>query len=144
MFSKIILVLAVVAGTAFGQLRFSLGAFYGDITMAQTSNYVQLGQLPAGAVITAIKIGEAVKTTNTECTNSIQIGIRTQTNYFLGSTQLPLQVAPAVIYTTSLSNGFRVLSSTVATPVYGYVTRAGALAGTAYGTYRVVIEYVQK
>lgn len=141
---QFLILAALIVGSAFGQLRFSANAFYGDITSAQVSNYVLLGAIPAGAILTGIRLGEAVKSTNVECTNSIQIGIRTSTNYFLHTTQLPMQIAPSIGDPLGVTNGFIVLSTKSATPVYGYVTRAGALAGAAYGTWRVVIEYLQK
>lgn len=141
---KILLLLAILAGTAFGQLRYSMGVFYGDIAIAtQTSNYVLLGALPAGAMLYGIRIGEAVKSTNTESTNSIQIGIVSKTNYFLGTTQVPMQIVPGLVMPTGVSNAFQVLSSTKATPIYGYLFRSGAqLSGI--GTVRVAITYVQK
>jgi hypothetical protein len=138
---NILIALVVLFGMTFAQARFNYGAFYGDITVLQTNTMVKLGTLPSGACLTGIRIGQAVVSTNVICTNSIQIGITTKTNYFLGTTQLPLLVAANISIPTLVSNAF--ITQTANVPVYGYVTRAGLL-DTAIGTYRVLIMYVQK
>lgn len=139
---QLLLIAALIMGAAFGQLRYNAKAFYGDISVLTVSNYTLLGSIPGGAILTGIKIGESVKSTNTESTNSIQIGIKTSTNYFVGSVQVPMQIVPTPLVCT-LTNGYKILSATDPTGVYAYLTRVGA-ANTAIGTLRIVVEYLQK
>lgn len=141
---QFLILAALIVGSAFGQLRFSAGAFYGDIAITSTNTPTLLGSLPAGACITGIRTGWAVHHTNVTPTTSnyLQVGIVSQTNYFLASTNMP----PLTYWLPGLavSNAFRVLSTTKATPIYGYQTRLGGAADSLAGTIRVVIEYVQK
>lgn len=136
------IMLALVAGVAFGQTRYNAKAFYGDILATNVSNMVLLGSLPGGAILTGVTVGEAVKNTNVAATNSIQIGIVSRTNYFALSTQLPLLIAPNPV-SLALTNGFIIISQYNPTPIYGYITRVGA-ADSLIGTFRIVVEYLQK
>lgn len=141
---KYFLLLAILCGVAFGQLNFRQGAFWGDLSIASPSNYTLIGHLPANASITDIKLIESVHSTNTESTNSVQIGIVTRTNYFLSTTQCPMVIVPGIVRpTTACTNVGMVISSSKPTPIYGYITRVGAQV-SAVGTLRVIVEYVQK
>lgn len=139
---QFLILAALIVGSAFGQLRFSEGAFYGDVAISAVSNYTLIGSIPAGASLVRISVGQSVNLTNeVGATNSFQVGIKTQTNYFVISTACP--VVGSIAVPTTLSNSFRVLSSTTATPIYAYLTRLGSPV-TAVGTYRFVVRYVQK
>lgn len=138
---KLIMLLALVAGSAFGQLRFSQGVFYYDLAVSTVSNATLIGSIPAGSCLTEVLVGPAVMATNTASTNYVQIGISGTTGYFLGATALP--VGANYIRPLTLSNAYTTLSATKATPIYAYFTRLGA-SDTAVGTYRIVIRYIQK
>jgi hypothetical protein len=75
----------------------------------------------------------------------VQVGLVSQTNYFLISTQAPVIPAAGVIRpTTACTNVGIIISQRSPTAVYGYLTRVGAIAGAVVGSVRVVIDYVQK
>lgn len=139
---KFLIIGALVMGAAFAQQRFSAGAFYGDVSVVtQTNTLVLLGSLPAGSVLTGIVVGQAVQATNVVCTNYLNVGIQSLSNYFLSAAQLLL--AGNISRPTAISNAFAVQSSTGATRVYAWVSRTGAL-DTAVGTYRVLVQFCQK
>jgi len=138
---KLILILALVASAAFGQARYNYGAFFQDINIANVSNAILLGSIPANASIAMIRVGMATNSTNVTCTNYISVGISGSSGYFIVANQLP---GPTnILLPTVASNMLRTLSTSAPTPIYGYVTRLGAL-DSAIGTWRVFISYVQK
>ena len=140
---KIMFIVAMLSGLTFAQ-TYRAGAFYGDIAVSSVSNLTLIGTLPPNAAIYGLVITESVLSTNTLSTNSIQIGIAANTNYFLTATQLPMIVAN--LYqspTTGTSNIGPIINTLKPTPIYGYITRVGAQV-SAVGTVRVFIKYVQK
>ena len=142
---QLLLIAALIMGAAFGQLRYNAKAFYGDILISsQKSNMTLLGTLPGGAILTAIYFGYSVTPTNAAAlTNWLDVGIKTQTNYFLPKTQIP-GYGSFTRMTTTMSNGLRILSATDPTPIYGYISLTGVTADTSAGAARVCIEYIQK
>jgi hypothetical protein len=139
---KYLILAALLVCAAFGQLRFSAGAFYGDIAMTSMSNDVLLGSLPAGAIITGVTVGQSVIVTNAGTfTNSIYLNTKTVSGYFGGPVTCPL--ATTISVATSLSNTFKVLSASTPTAIYGNLVRLGPAVSLG-GTYRVAIHYIQK
>jgi hypothetical protein len=140
---KFMILALVLCAVAFSQ-SYRVGAFYGDIAITSTNTPTLIGYLPPNAVISTVNIGWGVLHTNVTPTTSnyLQVGIASQTNYFVASTNMPPRTYNSTV--VAVSNSHIILSSRNATPIYGYQTRLGGAVDSLAGTLRVIITYVQK
>lgn len=135
----IILAMALM-GLSFGQIGFNAGAISGIVRFTGTNTTTYIGNIPPGALVTEIGIGQEAKVTNLTVTNLLQLGISNVTGNLMPSTQVPF--IGQYLWTTNATNCFVVLSRHKATPINAYMTTTGPAFGTN-GVVRIIVRYLQ-
>lgn len=142
---KYLIALAVLIGFASAQYKYTVGAFYKDFSPATSttlsSNYIQIGLLPANAFVSSIRVFSL--TNISVITNALlSIGVPTSTNFFVNSLQIGVGYGVEQPI-TAVSNGGLTLSSTSPTAISGRYIYNG-IAGTTNFSFRVVVHYIQR
>lgn len=143
---KLALVALLLAGGAFAQFKFTVGAFHKELTYLNASNSVLIGMLPPNAYVESIRLYNSQTAPDATTNTLTTVGISGSETYFTAARQTSgplsygLEVTPF-----ATSNAGKILSTTAPTPIYAkfVYNTASAAAGTSNFKIRVSVTFVQ-